>query len=83
MQGKTSSWFHGEFGTDELKERKGLGCVEKCLLYGQQEAAPCVGGERRQHAGSGRRLQRKSALREESEEHKEYHSVWDEMRTEM
>lgn len=42
-----------------------------------------MGGERRQHAGSGRRLQRKSALREESEEHKEYHSVWDEMRTEM
>lgn len=57
--------------------------MEKCLLYGQQEAAPCVGGERRQHAGSGRRLQRKSALKEESEEHKEYHSVWDEMRTEM
>jgi len=26
---------------------------------------------------------KESQLREESEEHKEYHSVWDEMRTEM
>lgn len=63
------------------KERAGM-CREVLVVWAA-EAAPRVGGERRQHAGSGRRLQRKSALREESEEHKEYHSVWDEMRTEM
>lgn len=60
------------------KERAGM-CRKVLVVW----AAPRVGGERRQHAGSGRRLQSKSALREESEEHKEYHSVWDEMRTEM